>query len=91
MGRGPTVEGRKNAEDAKRAKVFTKLIREITVATRAGMTDPAANPRLRAAVEKALSANMTPSIVRSSAVPAPMAVPTCRSCATRVTARLALR
>jgi YebC/PmpR family DNA-binding regulatory protein len=59
MGRGPTVEGRKNAEDAKRAKVFTKLIREITVATRAGMADPAANPRLRAAVDKALSANMT--------------------------------
>jgi YebC/PmpR family DNA-binding regulatory protein len=59
MGRGPTVEGRKNAEDAQRAKVFTKLIREITVATRAGMADPAANPRLRAAVDKALSANMT--------------------------------
>jgi YebC/PmpR family DNA-binding regulatory protein len=59
MGRGPTVEGRKNAEDAKRAKVFTKLIREITVATRAGMADAASNPRLRAAVDKALSANMT--------------------------------
>ncbi len=59
MGRGPTVEGRKNAEDAKRAKVFTKLIREITVATRAGMADPASNPRLRSAVDKALSANMT--------------------------------
>ncbi|MEO8777303.1 MAG: YebC/PmpR family DNA-binding transcriptional regulator [Rhodanobacter sp.] len=59
MGRGPTVEGRKNAEDAKRAKVFTKLIREITVATRAGVADPAGNPRLRAAVDKALSANMS--------------------------------
>ncbi len=59
MGRGPSIEGRKNAEDAKRAKVFTKLIREITVATRAGAADPAANPRLRAAVDKALSANMT--------------------------------
>jgi YebC/PmpR family DNA-binding regulatory protein len=59
MGRGPSIEGRKNAEDAKRAKVFTKLIREITVATRAGLADPAANPRLRAAVDKALSANMT--------------------------------
>ena len=59
MGRGPTVEGRKNAEDAKRAKVFTKLIREITVATRAGVADPAVNPRLRAAVDKALAANMT--------------------------------
>ncbi|MFA6228942.1 MAG: YebC/PmpR family DNA-binding transcriptional regulator [Rhodanobacter sp.] len=59
MGRGPSIEGRKNAEDAKRAKVFTKLIREITVATRAGMADPASNPRLRAAIDKALSANMT--------------------------------
>lgn len=59
MGRGPSIEGRKNTEDAKRAKVFTKLIREITVATRAGVADPAGNPRLRAAVDKALSANMT--------------------------------
>jgi transcriptional/translational regulatory protein YebC/TACO1 len=59
MGRGPTVAGRKNVEDAKRAKVFTKLIREITVATRAGAADPGGNPRLRAAIDKALSANMT--------------------------------
>lgn len=59
MGRGPTIEGRKNAEDAKRAKVFTKLIREITVATRAGVADPASNSRLRTAIDKALSANMT--------------------------------
>lgn len=59
MGRGPTVEGRKNAEDAKRAKVFTKLIREITVASRSGLPDPAVNARLRAAIDKALSANMT--------------------------------
>ena len=58
MGRGPSIEGRKNAEDAKRAKVFTKLIREITVAARGG-ADPATNARLRIAVEKALSANMT--------------------------------
>ena len=59
MGRGPSIEGRKNAEDAKRAKVFTKLIREITLATRSGLADPALNPRLRSAVEKALAANMT--------------------------------
>lgn len=58
MGRGPSIEGRKNAEDAKRAKVFTKLIREITVAARGG-ADPAANPRLRAAIDKALDANMS--------------------------------
>lgn len=59
MGRGPSIEGRKNAEDAKRARMFTKLIREITVATRAGVPDPALNPRLRAAADKALTANMS--------------------------------
>jgi len=58
MGRGPSIEGRKNAEDAKRAKVFTKLIREITVASRTG-ADPAVNARLRAGIDKALAANMT--------------------------------
>lgn len=58
MGRGPSIENRKSAEDARRGKLFTKLIREITVAARAG-ADPAGNPRLRAAVDKALSANMT--------------------------------
>lgn len=59
MGRGPSIEGRKNAEDARRAKLFTKLIREITVAARAGGGDPQSNPRLRMCVDKALDANMT--------------------------------
>jgi len=58
MGRGPSIEGRKNAEDARRAKVFTKLIREITIAARGG-ADPAINARLRLGIEKALAANMT--------------------------------
>jgi len=58
MGRGPSIEGRKNAEDARKAKVFTKLIREITVAARTG-ADPATNARLRAGIDKALAANMT--------------------------------
>jgi YebC/PmpR family DNA-binding regulatory protein len=58
VGRGPSIENRKGAEDARRGKLFTKLIREITVAARGG-GDPAGNPRLRAAVDKALSANMT--------------------------------
>lgn len=44
--------------DAKRGKIFTKLIREITVSARLGGGDPAANPRLRTAVDKALSNNM---------------------------------
>jgi len=58
MGRGPSIEGRKNAEDAKRGKIFTKLIREITIAARNG-GDPATNARLRTGIDKALSANMT--------------------------------
>ena len=49
---------RKGAQDAKRAKVFTKLIRELTVAARTGLPDPAANPRLRAAITAARGANM---------------------------------
>ena len=49
---------RKGAQDAKRAKVFTKLIREITVAARNGLPDAEANPRLRAAVIEARDANM---------------------------------
>jgi YebC/PmpR family DNA-binding regulatory protein len=53
------IQHRKNAQDAKRGKLFTKLIREITVAARAGDPDPGSNPRLRLAVDKALAANMT--------------------------------
>ncbi|AGA35013.1 protein of unknown function DUF28 [Thioalkalivibrio nitratireducens DSM 14787] len=53
------IQHRKNAQDAKRGKLFTKLIREITVAARAGGADPASNPRLRLATDKALAANMT--------------------------------
>ena len=50
---------RKGAQDAKRARVFAKLIREITVSAKQGLADVAANPRLRAAVGAALKANMT--------------------------------
>jgi YebC/PmpR family DNA-binding regulatory protein len=49
---------RKGAQDKKRAKIFTKIIRELTTAARTGLPDPAANPRLRAAVVAARSANM---------------------------------
>ena len=52
------IQHRKNAQDAKRGKLFTKLIREITVAARMGDPDPASNPRLRMAVDKALGGNM---------------------------------
>ena len=50
---------RKGAQDARRARQFAKLIREITVSARAGLPDPAANPRLRAAVIAANKANMS--------------------------------
>src|SRR5690606_26561928 len=53
------IQHRKGAQDAKRGKLFTKLIREITVSSRNGGGDPANNPRLRAAMDKALSANMS--------------------------------
>ena len=52
------IQHRKNAQDAKRGKLFTRLIREITVAARMGGGDPGANPRLRLAMDKALTANM---------------------------------
>ncbi len=52
------IKHRKGAQDAKRAKVFTRLIREITVAARQGGGDPEANPRLRSAVNAGRSANM---------------------------------
>ncbi|MFZ1327348.1 MAG: YebC/PmpR family DNA-binding transcriptional regulator, partial [Candidatus Contendobacter sp.] len=52
------IQHRKNAQDAKRGKLFTRLIREITVAARMGGGDPGANARLRLAMDKALTANM---------------------------------
>ncbi len=53
------IQHRKSKQDARRGKLFTKLIREITVAARMGGEDPGSNPRLRAAVDAALAANMT--------------------------------
>ncbi|MGK9167806.1 YebC/PmpR family DNA-binding transcriptional regulator [Inquilinus limosus] len=49
---------RKGAQDAKRAKIFTKLQREITVSAKLGLPDPAMNPRLRAAIQAARKENM---------------------------------
>ena len=63
MGRGPSIEARKNAVDAKRGKIFTKVIREIGVAARAGGGDPSGNPRLRVAVDKALAVNMSKDVI----------------------------
>ncbi len=53
-----TIKHKKGRADAKRGKVFTKIIREITVAAREGGGDPESNPRLRAAVAAAKTANM---------------------------------
>ena len=53
-----TIKRKKGAADAKRGKIFTKLIKEITVAARMGGGDPEGNPRLRSAVAAAKSANM---------------------------------
>ena len=58
MGRLMAIEGRKNAQAAKRGAVFTKLVREISVAARMGGGDPAGNPRLRLAIDRALAASM---------------------------------
>lgn len=60
------IRHRKAAQDAKRGKIFTKLIRELTVAAREGGSDPDNNPRLRAAIDKALSNNMTRDTVERS-------------------------
>jgi YebC/PmpR family DNA-binding regulatory protein len=53
-----TIKRKKGATDAKRGKIFTKLIKEITVAARFGGGDPDANPRLRTAITAAKSENM---------------------------------
>lgn len=63
MGRLMAIEGRKNAQDARRGKIFTKLIRELTVAARAGGGDARTNPRLRIAMDKALGMNMSKDVI----------------------------
>lgn len=57
------IQHRKGAQDAKRGKMFTKIIREISVAARNGGGDPGNNPRLRVAIDKALDANMSKDVV----------------------------
>ena len=58
------IQHRKNAQDKKRGKLFTKLIREITVAAKLGGGDPDSNPRLRDAIAKALASNMTKDTIK---------------------------
>ena len=57
------IQHRKGAQDAKRGKMFTKIIREISVAARSGGGDPANNPRLRTALDKGLGANMSKDVL----------------------------
>jgi YebC/PmpR family DNA-binding regulatory protein len=53
-----TIRRKKGALDAKRGKLFTKLIKELTIAAREGGGDPGGNPRLRLAIDNAKAANM---------------------------------
>lgn len=58
------IKHRKAKQDAAKGKIFTKIIRELVSAAKQGDPDPASNPRLRAAIEKAYSANMTKDTVK---------------------------
>jgi YebC/PmpR family DNA-binding regulatory protein len=60
------IKHRKAAADAKKGKVFTRLIKEITVAAKLGGADPATNPRLRLAMDKAREANMAKDSVQNA-------------------------
>jgi YebC/PmpR family DNA-binding regulatory protein len=60
------IKHRKAAADAKKGKVFTRLIKEITVAAKLGGGDPGTNPRLRLAMDKAREANMTKDSVQNA-------------------------
>ena len=57
------IRFRKAAQDNRRGKLFSKLIREITVAAKSGQPDPDGNPSLRAAIDKALAANMSRDVI----------------------------
>ncbi|MDR3492750.1 MAG: YebC/PmpR family DNA-binding transcriptional regulator [Gammaproteobacteria bacterium] len=61
------IKHRKGKQDAKKGKLYTKLIREITVSAKLGGADPGSNPRLRTAVDKALIANMSRDVIDRAA------------------------
>ena len=61
------IKRHKAKVDAKRGKLYTKLIREITVSAKLGGADPDQNPRLRTAVDKALGANMSRDVIDRAA------------------------
>ncbi len=65
--RWANVKHKKAAADAKKGKTFTRLIKEVTVAARLGGADPAMNPRLRLAIDKAYDANMPKDTIERAA------------------------
>src|SRR6266576_3964847 len=65
--RWANVKHKKAAADAKKGKIFTRLIKEVTVAARLGGADPAMNPRLRLAIDKAYDANMPKDTIERAA------------------------
>jgi YebC/PmpR family DNA-binding regulatory protein len=58
------IQHRKGSQDKKRGKIFTKLIREITISAKTGGGEPGSNPRLRTAIDKAFESNMTKDTVQ---------------------------
>src|SRR6266581_4800244 len=65
--RWANIRHKKAAADEKKGKTFTRLIREVTVAARLGGADPAMNPRLRLAIDKAYDANMPKDTIERAA------------------------
>ena len=65
--RWANIRHQKAVSDGKKAKIFTRLIKEVTVAARLGGADPAMNPRLRLAIEKAYDANMPKDTIERAA------------------------
>src|SRR5258705_5296346 len=65
--RGANFRHKKEAADSKKGKIFTRLIKEVTVASRLGGADPAMNPRLRLAIDKAYDANMPKDTIERAA------------------------
>ena len=75
-----TIKHKKGAADAKRGKIFTRIIKELTVAARAGGGDPDMNPRLRTIIAEAKASNMPP---RTSSAPSAAAPAKSRASRTR--------
>ena len=63
------IQHRKGKQDAKRGKLFTRLIREVTIAAKLGGGDPDANPRLRAAIDTAKSLSMPKDTIERAVKP----------------------